>query len=144
MDEMTKGAPATDESADEDLALAWDDLRAAISRMETTTLEGASARISELGAAAAAMDDVVKARLRHAGQPPSKPEILPIDSWILTAIPDWTAPHEIAERLAAQGRTIGTKTIARRLDALTRRRLASHGAPNNTYRRTAAGEAAIA
>lgn len=115
-------------------------------------------RLSDLEARAAIswdeaehMQGVLTAALRAAGIHPAQiggmtlPGSLPDeDAAVLAEISDWTAPHEVAARLAAKGAAIGAPRARRALERLAARELASFGAPNGTYRRTPAGDVAIA
>ena len=96
------------------------------------------------------MQGVLTAALRAAGINPSQiagmppPGDLPEeDAAVLCEIGDWTAPHEVAARLSDKGMPLTARRAASALERLARRELASFGKPNGTYRRTAAGDAAI-
>lgn len=63
----------------------------------------------------------------------------------LAALEDWKAPFEVADILFPNGASIPQrKKIAVTMRILHSHGLLQFGAPNNTYRRTEAGTAAIA
>lgn len=62
----------------------------------------------------------------------------------LAVLEDWKAPFEVAAMLYPKGATVPQrKKVAEAMRTLHGHGLLQYGAPNNTYRRTEAGTAAI-
>ena len=69
------------------------------------------------------------------------------DHSVLCAIDDWKAPFEVVKILYPTRKRVFQRervAIERSLNSLHRRGLADYGKPNNTYKITDAGRAALA